>query len=393
MAEIESIRKHVQQLSVVIGPRGSTTPEEKEAAEYAAGVYKNLGLEPIIERFTSAKSAWRPFALGTLLVLIGEALFQMVPFYGPIVASLLTGLALVSLVLELSFRANPFRWVLPKGESQNVSAAIEPSGDVRQTVAIVGHIDTHRMPISYSSLRWLSIFKSLTTITFLSVILILVVSIIGIFFDMILLRFVSLLLLVPVLVLFLMAVSADRTSYSPGANDNATGASIVIGLAERLLQDPLSHTRVWAVNTGCEEVGSYGAAAWIDSHRADLDSAVFITIDNVGGAEAGPCYLSKETLIFPFESDPELIRIAGEVSKAHPDLGAYSTEMKGAYTDGAIGIKEGLRCLTFVGYRKDGVIPNWHQPSDVIENVDWNTVHRTYEFVWHLLRHLDRNAS
>ncbi len=63
--------------------------------------------------------------------------------------------------------------------------------------------------------------------------------------------------------------------------------------------------------------------------------------------------------------------------------------MRGAYTDGAIGIKAGLRCLTFVGYRRDGVIPNWHQPSDIFENVDWDVVKRTEEFVWLLIEALD----
>ncbi|MFX1485224.1 MAG: hypothetical protein ACFFCP_18745, partial [Promethearchaeota archaeon] len=65
MSEIESIKKHVEHLSVVIGPRGSTTSGEKQAAEYAEQVYKNLGLNPLSESFRSAKSAWYPFALAS----------------------------------------------------------------------------------------------------------------------------------------------------------------------------------------------------------------------------------------------------------------------------------------------------------------------------------------
>lgn len=57
MAKMESIKEHVNQLSVVIGSRGSTTQKERKAAEYAANVYQKLGLEPHIEQFTSAKPA------------------------------------------------------------------------------------------------------------------------------------------------------------------------------------------------------------------------------------------------------------------------------------------------------------------------------------------------
>lgn len=393
MSTIDAIKEHVRQLSVVIGPRGSTTEEERKAADYAESVYREIGLSPLREHFTSAKSAWYPFALGTLLMLLAETVYWFFEFIGAVLASIIAVIALPSLILELSFRPNPFRWILPKGQSQNVSAAIEPTGEVKQVIVLVGHIDTHRMPISHRSLRWLSFFKRLTTTTFLSGVLMLVLFILSLFFDWVLLRMLTLLFAIPILLLFLMAVSADRTSFSSGANDNASGAAIVMGLAARLAEAPLNHTKVWAVNCGCEEVGSYGAAAWVDSHIDELDGAIYLTLDNVGGTEAGPCYLTKETLIIPFASDIDLVRLADQVSRDNHTLGAYSTEMRGAYTDGAIGIKAGLRCLTFVGYRRDGVIPNWHQPSDIFENVDWDVVKRTEEFVWLLIEALDGTAT
>lgn len=139
------------------------------------------------------------------------------------------------------------------------------------------------------------------------------------------------------------------------------------------------------MNTGCEEVGAYGAAAWIRTHRSALDNAIYLTLDNLGGEGSGPCYLTKETLIFPLSSDSELVQLADTLAAEHPSLGAYSSELKGGYTDGAIGIKAGLRYLTFVNLRPDGVIPNWHQPTDVFENVDWDVVQRTESFVWHLI--------
>jgi hypothetical protein len=215
----------------------------------------------------------------------------------------------------------------------------------------------------------------------------------GAIFSWGLLRPVSLLPAIPVLILFLMAISADLTSYSHGADDNATGAAITIGLAERFAKAPLTHTKVWAVNPGCEEVGSYGSTARVESHREELDDAIYLTLDNVGGAGAGPCYLTKETLIFPFSSDSNLIKPADRLTNEHPELGAFSREMKAAYTDGAIGIKAGFRCLTFVGYTPEGVIPDWHHPGDLFDNVDWDVVERTEKFVWLLMQELDNLIS
>ena len=386
---MESIKKHVEHLSVAIGPRGSTTPNEKQATEYAEQVYRRLGLDPVVEQFRSAKSAWLPFALGAGLVLVGESLYLFGGFYGLLIAAIISIIALSSLVLELTFSSNLYRWVLPKGESQNVSVKVPSTGPTRKTLILIGHIDTHRTPIAYRSPRWVAFFRTLTTTTFASVVLLLLLYISDFFFDFFIIQLLTLVFSIPVIILFLIAISADRTDYTAGANDNASGTAIVMGLVERALKSPLKTTDLWGINSGCEEVGAYGAMAWIEQHRHEIDSAIFLTIDNVGGKGTDPCYLTKETLIFPYESDPSLIELAEGLSRENPELGARPHEMKAAYTEGALGIKAGLRCLTFVNYTKAGLIPDWHQPSDVFENVDWDVVQRTEEFVWMLVQRID----
>ncbi|MFW9910690.1 MAG: hypothetical protein ACFFEF_19215, partial [Candidatus Thorarchaeota archaeon] len=158
MSEIESIKKHVEHLSVVIGPRGSTTPQEKQAAEYAEKIYKDLGLNPLVESFRSAKSAWLPFASASGLILVGELLYLIGGYYGLLLAILVSVTALASLVLELLFKSNPYRWILPKGESQNVSVKVPSQADTKETVILIGHLDTHRMPIVYKSPQWVRFF-------------------------------------------------------------------------------------------------------------------------------------------------------------------------------------------------------------------------------------------
>jgi hypothetical protein len=45
--------------------------------------------------------------------------------------------------------------------------------------------------------------------------------------------------------------------------------------------------------------------------------------------------------------------------------------------------------LTFVNLRPDGVLPYWHRPDDVFENVDADVLGRTQAFVWELLQRID----
>ena len=48
--------RHIRHLTETIGPRGSTTPQERQAAEYARDVLRGLGIEARLESFQSGRS-------------------------------------------------------------------------------------------------------------------------------------------------------------------------------------------------------------------------------------------------------------------------------------------------------------------------------------------------
>lgn len=52
----------------------------------------------------------------------------------------------------------------------------------------------------------------------------------------------------------------------------------------------------------------------------------------------------------------------------------------------------GCRSLAVINFTPDGVLPNWHRPSDTVANIDVSVLDRTEQFVWELLHHLDRQA-
>jgi hypothetical protein len=384
---------HVRYLAETIGPRGSTTPQEAEAARYAARVLRAAGLEPVTEPFTSARSAWYPYALFSGLVLVGEVLFWAGGRRGAVAALALALLALVSALLELAFRPNPLRWLLPKARSQNVWARVEPRGQVQEQVVLLGHLDTHRTPLVFSTDRWTRLFGRFVPMGLASAVDLIVLFALGAGAPGGPWRPLSLPFALVALGLLVVTLQADLTPYTAGANDNGTGAGVVLRLAERLAREPLAHTAVWAVLSGCEEVGCYGAEAFAQAHQDELGRPVWIAVDGVGGSGVSPSYLTRETFLLTTHSDPGLLALAERVGARHPELDVHPRSFRGAYTEGAIGGKYGFRVLSVGAHRRDGVFPEWHRPTDVVENVDPGAVERAEAFLWALLQEVDRQAG
>jgi hypothetical protein len=381
--------EHVRHLSVDIGPRGSTTTAEAAAAAYAWRVLDKLDLSPRIQRFSSATSQWRPFALAITLTLLAVAVYPLAGRTTAILATLLAAATLLSAYLELNFTTNPIRWLLPKRPSQNVWAVIPAAATPTHRLVLAGHLDTHRTPFVFRSPLHLKIFQVLVTAGFASMAALVLLYIAGSVVQSDIIYLISLAPAALLVLDLIMTVQPDMTPYTPGANDNASGAALVLTLAERLKDEPLANTEVWALSSGCEEVGCYGAAAFLREHREELKDAYFVTLDTVAGPGSGPCYITREGMTRPYRSDPGLVALADQIAADQPALGAYSKVMPLGFTEGAIGIKNGLPSLTFVNLRPDSVLPHWHRPDDLFDNVDAEVLARTQAFLWEFLQRID----
>ncbi len=348
-----------------------------------------LGLSPRLQPFTSATSAWRPYALALALALLAVSIYPVAGRVSAVIATLLVAIVLVSALLEMNFTSNPLRWALPRGRSQNVIAVLPPRGEVRRRAVLVGHLDTHRTPLLFSSLLWLRLFGVLSPLGFGGIALMGGLFAAGAATQESALYYASLAPAALLLLILPVLLQADFTPYTPGANDNASGAAVVLSLAQRLREAPLANTEVWTVHTGCEEVGCYGADAFVREHRGRLEGARFITVDTVGGPGSGPCYITREGMTKRYHSDAGLTALAEGIAARRPELGAYPKTMSMGYTEGAIGIKHGLPSLTFVNLRPDGVLPHWHRPDDTVENIDADVLARSEEFIWELLQEID----
>ena len=106
-----------------------------------------------------------------------------------------------------------------------------------------------------------------------------------------------------------LCLHADFTPFSPGANDNASGAAVCLEIASYLQNEPLDHTKVYFAFTGCEEVGARGIKAFLDQYAHDLDkNTIFIILDEVG--QGFIKYLIQDGLVFQHPTHPQALALA-----------------------------------------------------------------------------------
>ncbi len=384
--------EHVRHLADSIGPRGSTRSGEKEATAYAFRILRRMGLDPQTHGFRSARSTYYPFVLFSSIVLTSTLAFWWGGRWGAATAAVLTLAALVSVLQELAFRPNLLRWVLPKGQSSNIWARIEPVMEAEENVVLIGHLDTHRTPLLFSE-RWVGLLDRMVPAAMAATLILLGLFIARIFLTFPLLNIAAIPFAALILGLFFLMLQADFTPFSPGANDNATGAGVVMELAGELKAHPLAKTRVWILLSGCKEVGCYGAEAFARAYKQELGRPVWLSIDSVGGVGAGVAYLTSETFLLTTHSDPDLLKLADDIARRNPQLNAYAHAYRGAYTEGAIGGKYGFRVLSFVSYRRDGILPEWHRQTDTVGNIDFRVVENTARFLQMLLGRIDGQSE
>ena len=387
----EAWLRHVRVLSVEIGPRGSTTGEERRGAEYCQGALDQVGLDARMESFTSARSIYLPHLLAAGMMLVAFVVYPLAGRASAGIAALVVLVSLVSELLELSFRDNIFRWLVPKAPSQNVVATVEPAGEHHRDLVFVGHIDSHRTPLVFSTPRWVSVYQTFTTVAFVLFLLQAILYILGTITQWTWIWPASIPSAVGALLLATMCLQADRTPYSAGANDNATGAGLVLTLGSHLQAEPPQHTRVWLVCTGCEEVQHYGAIDFFRRHRAEFHNPVAVVFELMGCA--GPGWLTQEGIVVPFHADKDLVALAEQLSANHPEWGAYPTQITGGNTEMADALRAGIPAMAFMGLGPNGETPYWHQVEDTFDKLDPEVMARAYAFVWAFAQALDAGAA
>lgn len=387
--------EYIRFLSQKIGGRGSCTIQERKAGDYVADQLRSLGLGNVrSENFKGLPSSYWAYGLAIAVAVTGSLL---VLFLGGrdvlILAAIANILGVWGMLAESEFAPSWARWLLSRQSSLNVSGKVAPKDGVQQRVILCAHLDTHRTPVFYSSRRWHSLFSLLVGLTFMSMVAGAFLYSTAVLMNWSGLRWASL-ALIPIQGFSLaMCLQADFTPYTPGANDNASGVAALLTLARHLERNPLERTEVHLLFTGCEEVGAWGMAAYLDQYAKQLGKdALYVALDEVGLGTLK--YLTADGLLIKHKTHPRALQIARNAAQALPELKIQ--EGPGiAYTDALQATKRGLIALTVctVPEAKSGVESHWHRMSDTLEHVHIEDIEKSLAFVLAVLKQVDSQAG
>jgi hypothetical protein len=191
--------------------------------------------------------------------LIAFIIYPLAGRVSALVAAAVSILALGSDLAELSFCDNPLRRIISKGPSQNVVATLTTAGEHRQDLVLIGHLDTQRTPLVFSTQRWVDTYKAFTTVAFALFAAEVVLYLLGIVTQWVWIWPATSASAIGAVLLMALCIQADRTPFTAGANDNATGAGLVLTLAEHLSRAAALH----ACLAGLHRLRR-GAALWGD---------------------------------------------------------------------------------------------------------------------------------
>jgi hypothetical protein len=169
-----------------------------------------------------------------------------------------------------------------------------------------------------------------------------------------------------------------RNRIVPGANDNLSACAVLVAVAQRLRSEPVEGLRVMLVSCGAEEVLQGGIHGFVARHLKQLDPSCtwVLNLDTIGSPELmmaegeGPFWMHHYC-------DPSFRdRVAAVAERATGTPLRRGPEAR-ASTDTIIPSRAGYPCALLCSWEPDTkLLSNYHLPTDVPENLCYDTIVR-----------------
>ncbi len=174
----------------------------------------------------------------------------------------------------------------------------------------------------------------------------------------------------------------------PGANDNGTGVVALIALARALAERPTESVRVMLVSTS-EEALCEGMHAFAKRHFGGLPKAdtFFLAIDTIGSSHL--LVLRGEGMFGLREYPARSLKLLDDLAD---ELGIWlfpNLRLRNA-TDAIYPLAAGYECASLCSCTRLKQPANYHWPTDVPENVNYQTLADAIRLIEALVRQLDQ---
>jgi hypothetical protein len=181
-----------------------------------------------------------------------------------------------------------------------------------------------------------------------------------------------------------LAAMADiwRSPTVPGANDNASGVAGLVALAERLAAHPIPGLRVLLASCGAEEALQDGIRGFMRRHAPELPpgSTWVLNLETIGSPKLA-LLEGEGPLVMRDYTDPGFRDLVA--SRAEAAGIALERDLRSrASTDSVIPSRAGYPTATLSSVTAWRSLANYHWPSDVPENLDYETIDAAVELAY-----------
>ena len=354
---------YIDDIITRFGGRYFGSNEEKQAQLYTADILRQYCDKVEVEEFQSALEAHFQSLKGfcTIYLVVLILLKADVRVAGIV--------GILNTIFFLGHFVTYRHWLdflFPKKPSWNVIGDIEPTGEVRDTLIVAGHID------SVKEFKWWYRYKQngavMTIVASFLISLLGLYSVLAIFIhaDWYGYGWWVFALLSPLLIV-LFDMHGDSVVH--GASDNLTGVAMAVEMAKIYSKERLKHTRLRIISFGAEEACLRGAWAYSRDHKEQLlkEKAFLFNLDTIKDLEHLTIGSSEtNTLVFYKKENVKLVQdafaAAGVPVKTLP-------LMVGASDASAFHIN-GIPAVCVIGMDSGKLDPTYHTRLDVIENIN-----------------------
>jgi Peptidase family M28 len=353
--------------------RPSASEGERRAAEWLVERFAELGTEARIEAEPAHGTYWWPLGIGAALGALGGILALR---GRRLLGGALAGAAAAGMATDYPPGKRLLRRLLPRRTTYNVVCELGPAEAERTVVLIAHHDAAHSGLVFHPELP--NIADRLGMIERSNTSPPLMAPVVGGPLLAALGALTGRRLLTRLGVLLGLGSAAAMAEIGlgnvvPGANDNGTAVVALLALAERLIEQPTTETRVVLLSVGSEESFSEGIKAFGERHFGELprESTFFLCLETLGSPHL--LILRGEGFLKMREYPPRSLELMDGLAE---ELGIHlfpNLRLRNG-TDGMEPLAAGYETAVLASCTDLKQPANYHWWHDLAENVDFDTV-------------------
>jgi Peptidase family M28 len=357
--------------------RGAGTDAERRAARRLADELAGMRRQVAVETFWCRPNWALAHSWHVVLVLAGS----LVSVGSPRVGIALLTVALVSTIADAFTGVSLGRRLTPERASQNVVASREPADASTMTRLIVtANYDSGRMGLVYrdglraaaARLRAAAGPLALGWQGWLCVAIIWLLVVAALRAGGAGGTGISLAQLPPsvgIVVALALLLELSRSTYGPGAGDNASGTAVAISLVRALDAAPPRHLAVELLLQGGGDAHAIGLRHYLRARRHELRPESAIVLGVAASGAGTPHWWISDGPLVPLRYSSELSRLCADTAGRETHLNAEPHRGRGGAP--AFPARQGRFPSTTIGcLDRRGLVPRSHQPSDTPEALD-----------------------